>query len=207
MAKHPGAPPEDTMIMPRSLSLRAVALVAFASVIGVAEPSEAQQGIFVNGERVVQEDFVRELARFGVPMTVEVPDGEYWYDRVSGLWGVQGGPALGQMPADLDLGGTLRMDASTGGTGIVINGRELHLTEALYLQQLFGYVVPGRYWLNPMGIGGIEGGPAVFNLVALARQQGGGAYTRRGPFGSMGSDGECSYFMTPGGSSVMTGPC
>jgi hypothetical protein len=114
------------------------------------------------------------------------------------------------MPPDLNLGGPLAIDASTGGTGIVINGRELHLSEALYLQQLFGYVIPGRYWLNAMGIGGAEGGPAMFNLVALAQQQSGGggaSYTRRGPFGSMGSDGNCSYYMTPGGSSVMSGNC
>ena len=57
-----------------------------------------------------------------------------------------------------------------------------------------------------MGIGGFEGGPASFNLAA-AVQQAGGSYTRRGPFGSMGSDGQCSYFMTPGGSSVMSGNC
>jgi hypothetical protein len=111
------------------------------------------------------------------------------------------------MPPELELGGELAADASTGGTGIFFNGRELHLTEAAYLQQLFGYVIPGRYWLSPMGVGGFEGGPALFNLVAAAQQQGGGGYTRRGPFGSMGSDGECSYYMTPGGSSVMTGNC
>lgn len=194
--------------MTRSISPIAVAVLCVAlGSAGTARPSEAQEGIFVNGQRVTQEDFVRELGRFGVPMTVQVPDGAYWYDRLSGLWGVRGGPAQGQMPAGLELGGPLRLDASTGGTGIVINGRELHPTEALYLQQLFGYVIPGRYWLNAMGIGGVEGGPPAFNLVALAQQQSGGAYTRRGPFGSMGSDGACSYFMTPGGSSVMTGAC
>lgn len=186
-------------------------LLALSGTVSIAPAGvDAQERIFVNGERVVQEDFVRELARFGVPMTVEVPDGQYWYDRVSGLWGVHGGPSLGQMPPDLVLGGQLRVDASTGGTGIVVNGRELHLTEALYLQQLFGYVIPGRYWMNAMGVGGFEGGPAAFSLAAAIQQQSGGggnSYTRRGPFGSMGSDGECSYFMTPGGSSVMTGNC
>lgn len=194
----------------RFISRSVIALAALGSFLGTPEWMEAQQGIFVNGERVVQQDFVRELARFGVPMTVEVPDGAYWYDSMSGLWGVQGGPAVGQMPPQLNLGGALALDASTGGTGIVINGRELHLTEAMYLQQLFGYVIPGRYWLNAMGIGGIEGGPAMFNLVALAQQQSGGggaSYTRRGPFGSMGSDGNCSYYMTPGGTSVMSGNC
>lgn len=196
------------MTLLRSFSPFVIPLLALGSLAMVPESTEAQQGVFVNGERVVQDDFARELARFGLPMTVQVPDGAYWYDRVSGLWGVHGGPALGQMPPAMELGGALRMNASTGGTGVVVNGRELHPTEAAYLQQLFGYVIPGRYWMNAMGVGGFEGGPALFNVAAAAQQQaGGGSYTRRGPFGSMGSDGECSYFMTPGGSSVMTGNC
>jgi hypothetical protein len=190
------------------ISPSTVALVLIGALLVLGEPTHAQQDISVNGERVLQEDFVREFARFGVDMTAtEVPAGDYWYDRISGLWGVEGGPSVGQMPPELDLGGPLRAEASTGGTGIFLNGRELHLTEAAYLQQLFGYVIPGRYWLNAMGIGGFEGGPASFNLASAAQQQGGGGYTRRGPFGSMGSDGECSYYMTPGGSSVMTGNC
>lgn len=185
-----------------------VFLAAFGFAAGAAGAAHAQDAIFVNGERVVQEDYVRELARYGIPMTVQVPDGDYWYDKNSGLWGVRGGPTLGQMPPELSLGGELQADASGSGSGIFINGRELHATEVLYLQQLFGYTVPGRYWMNAMGVGGMEGGPAIFNLVALAQSQGGGSsYTRRGLFGSMGSDGNCSYFMTPGGSSVMTGAC
>jgi hypothetical protein len=186
----------------------AVALGALSQLALTVQTAHAQQGIFVNGESVVQEDFVRELARFGVPLTVEIPDGEYWYDRMSGLWGLRGGPTLGRMPPELDLGGPVRADASVGGTGIFINGRELHPTEALYLQQLFGYTLPGRYWMNAMGVGGLDGGPPLFDLGALARQQsGGGSYSRRGPFGSIGSDGNCSYYMTPGGTSVMTGNC
>ena len=181
-------------------------MLALVVSAGPLSRAGAQQGIFVNGEPAVQADFERELARFGVPMTVAVPDGSYWYDPMSGLWGVVGGPALGQMPPEMQLGGALAPDASGGQTGIFVNGRELHMTEAVYLQQLFGYVIPGRYWMNAMGIGGFEGGPATFSLAAAA-QQAGGSYTRRGPFGSMGSDGQCSYYMTPGGSSVMSGNC
>jgi len=184
-------------------------LVATLTLAGIAAPLGAQQGIFVNGEPVTQDDFVQELGRLGLPMTVQVPDGEYWYDRVSGLWGMRGGPTAGQMPPGLALGGELRADASGApGTMIFINGRELHPSEVLYLQRLVGYTVPGRYWMNAMGVGGYEGGPAFFDLLTLARQQAGGdGYTRRGLFGSTGSDGDCSYYMTPGGSSVMTGNC
>lgn len=187
----------------------ALLLTVMIAIAGSAGPLSAQQGIVVNGEAVTQDDFVRELGRLGLPMTVQVPDGAYWYDRVSGLWGMRGGPTVGQMPPGLDLGGELRADASGApGTMIFINGRELHPTEVLYLQRLVGYTIPGRYWMNPMGVGGYEGGPAFFNLLALAQQQAGGSgYTRRGLFGSSGSDGNCSYYMTPGGSSVMTGNC
>ena len=190
------------IVRPRLLAPGVLLLACSAS----AGAAHAQEGVVVNGVRVTQEEFVQAFARFGIPLQIQIPDGRYWYDAVSGLWGVQGGPALGQMPPEMGIGGALAADASTGGTGIFINGRELHLTEAAWLQQLFGYVIPGRYWLNAMGVGGFEGGPAAFNLAAAAQQAGGG-YTRRGPFGSMGSDGQCSYYMAPGGSSVMTGNC
>jgi hypothetical protein len=121
---------------------------------------------------------------------------------------MEGGPTQGQILPGLELGGELRADASGGGTGIFFNGRELHPLEQAYLVQLFGYTVPGRYWLTWQGIGGPEGGPALFNIAAAASQAGGqgggyGGYTRRTPFGSIGGDGNCSYFMSPDGSSVM----
>ncbi|NIR42897.1 MAG: hypothetical protein GWN99_03350, partial [Gemmatimonadetes bacterium] len=76
-----------------------------------------------------------------------------------------------------------------------------------YLQSIFGYVNPGRYWLNFYGVGGYEGGPAIFDLRAAAAAAGsGGVYggqTRRTPFGGLGSDGNCSYYLHPSGSSVM----
>jgi hypothetical protein len=167
-----------------------------------------QGSVLVNREPVTQEQFAQQYARYGIALTVTIPDGAYWYDPASGLWGLEGGPSVGQMPPDLQLGGPLRADASLGGTGVFINAREIHLTEALFLQQLFGYVMPGRYWMNAMGIGGPEGGPAMFSIAAAIQQRSGGAgYNRQGPFGSMGSDGECAYYMAPGGESVMTGNC
>lgn len=197
--------------MLRSGSSEATLFSLVLAVFAGGGPSQlhAQERVFVNGERVTQDDFVRELGRLGLPMTAQVPDGDYWYDPVSGLWGVRGGPTIGQMPPGLELGGELEADASgDAGTRIFINGRELHPAEVLYLQGLVGSTIPGRYWMNAVGVGGFEGGPAFFDLLALARQQtAGSGYNRRGLFGSTGSDGNCSYYMTPGGSSVMTGRC
>lgn len=193
---HPASKPWKTTAL-----LGAVALGQ-----AVSSPAASQENVRVNGELVAQTEFVTELAQYGIVLPGPVPDGDYWYDAASGLWGVIGGPTMGQMPPRLNLGGELQADASGGGTGVFINGRELHMTEVAYLRQLFGYTIPGRYWMNEMGIGGVEGGPAVFNLVAAAQaQSGAGGYTRRGLFGSSGSDGNCSYYMHPNGSSVMTG--
>jgi hypothetical protein len=99
-----------------------------------------------------------------------VPDGSYWYDKVSGAWGRQGGPALGLTLPGLEVGGALRPDASGGNTGVFVNGRELHDLDVLGLRQIAGAVVPGRYWIDAQGNGGYEGGPALFNLALLAQQ-------------------------------------
>lgn len=64
-----------------------------------------------------------------------------------------------------DLGGPLPPDASRSHTGVFINGRQIHILELQALSQMFGWVRPGRYWLNAHGIGGYEGGPAQFNLM------------------------------------------
>ncbi|MFQ5913381.1 MAG: hypothetical protein ACE5JS_09370 [Nitrospinota bacterium] len=102
--------------------------------------------------------------------------GRYWYDRASGLWGKEGGPAMGQTLPGLEVGGPLRADASGGNTGVFINGRELHPAEVMYLKQCTP-VRPGRYWMVANGIVGPEGGPPQANLVALcgrAQAKGGG---------------------------------
>ena len=87
------------------------------------------------------------------------------------------------------------------------------MQEGQFLQQL-GPVFPGRYWMNAQGVGGMEGGPAIFNVgAAIAAQQkkGGGmgsGYNRTTPGGHLGSDGNCSYYFDPqSGSSVMSGNC
>ncbi len=98
-----------------------------------------------------------------------IPDGRYWYDKLCGAWGLEGGPCCGIIQAGMGLGGPLRSDASGGNTGIFINGRQLQALEVLALQQIT-IVLPGRYWLDAFGNAGFEGGPALVNLWSLAAQ-------------------------------------
>ena len=141
-------------------------------------------------------------------MGFDWPPGRYWYDPVCGWWGEEGGPSAGQLPAGLSLGGPLRADASGGGTGTSINGRELHPVEVQQLTLLFNAPVPRmRFWMNAQGIGGPEGGPATFSLQAAAQaRQPASAGPRRGLFGSTGGAGQDFYYFDPStGASVTLG--
>ncbi len=101
---------------------------------------------------------------------VQIQDGRYWYDALCGAWGVEGGPTAGFIAAGLNLPGPLRADSSGGGTGIFINGREIHPLDQRGLQALFGITYQGHYWLDAMGNLGTEGGPPIVNIVAAIQQ-------------------------------------
>jgi hypothetical protein len=120
-----------------------------------AAPAQ-ETGILINGLPLSAE----EVASYGV----DLPPGRYWYDQVSGLWGVEGGPSLGQVVAGMPLGGPLQPEASMGDTGVFFNNREIHGDELAELLQMFDEVQPGRYWLGADLAGGIEGQPASFDL-------------------------------------------
>jgi hypothetical protein len=185
--------------------LKIVLAFWFLITVSVANGGTADPNIIVNGTRLNPQQIQMLRQLLSVPVNASIPAGDYWYDNVSGLWGNRGGPSLGQILPGLKLGGPLRPGASNGDTGVFINGREIHRQELAYLQRLFGTVNRGRYWLNGWGIGGYEGGPAQFDLRAAGRSSGGGysGYTRRTPFGSIGGDSNCSYYLHPGGSSVL----
>jgi hypothetical protein len=112
---------------------------------------------------------------------------------------LEGGPCIGFLPAGLDLGGALRADASGRGTGVFVNGRELHPVDVAALQRVTP-VVPGRYWLNERGDCGYEGNPIpVVNLVRLANatRSASGSYHSRSDITGIGSGGSggTSYVM------------
>jgi len=163
----------------------------------------------------------RHVAVNGTPLTearvaeiekgfgVKILDGRYGYDRVCGAWGLEGGPALGVIAANLDLGGPLRPDASGGSTGVFVNGRQLNEKDVAGLQQITP-VQPGRYWLDAQGNFGYEGVPvAVGNLLVLVRSRAGGSrpWMYRSDLTGIGAggDGQTTYVMGKD-FSVIVGP-
>jgi hypothetical protein len=166
---------------------------------------ESSPAIFVNGRHLPVE-IVRALEQqYGI----QIQPGRYWYDALSGLWGIQGGPTAGQIAPGLALGGApLRFDASGGASPVLINGRALHPSEIAYLERCTP-VVPGRYWMNAAGIGGLEGGPPIFNLVALCQQAGaaGGGGSVYTPFGSVTVGEGITGYTPPAGSGAIGVTC
>jgi hypothetical protein len=194
----------DATSFTRLLATGALALLLIALAGWTA--AHAHNGVIVNGAPLE----ARHAAALESAYRTRLVPGRYWYDAMSGLWGLEGGPSVGLIAPGLPFG-RLNPRASVGRlvgiTGVFVNGREIHPDELQYLRALYGAVNRARYWLNARGIAGYEGGPAQFNLTAAAQQARSGGQTRRGLFGSSGSDGQCSYYMHPNGSSVMTGRC
>jgi len=146
-------------------------LAAAQRVGGTPNTYQQARSVVVNGIPLETDVIVAIERAYRVP----VRNGRYWYDRVSGVWGFEGGPGLGQMQPGLMLGGAMRSDASRGNTGVFVNGRQLHMLDVLALRRCT-VVIPGRYWVNALGIGGYEGGPPMFNLAQMcapARSSGG----------------------------------
>ena len=156
----------------------------------------AARRVIVNRTRLTD----AEVSRLEQGFRVRILDGDYWYDRMSGAWGMDGGPTLGFLPARLALGGELRADASGGGTNVFINGREIHPIDVVSLQRIT-IVQPGRYWVDERGNCGYEGNPTpIVNLVQLAnaaQARSGGSYHSRSDITGIGSggDGRTNYVM------------
>lgn len=133
-----------------------------------------------------------------------IAPGRYWYDVVSGAYGRDGEPIAGQMMAGLALGGSLRADASRGTSGVFINGRQITAGEVAYIERLCQTpVAVGRYWIMASGVGGIEGGPALFNLAQCP-----GAQQNNGPRSSSRTSCDANGACTTTGilGSILTAP-
>jgi hypothetical protein len=166
----------------------------------------------VINERALSDE---DLAQVEQAYQIRIPDADYWYDATLGAWGAKGGPTMGFITPGLELGGPLQSDASGSGTGIFVNGRELHPLDVMGLQRVTGPIVPGRYFITAEGLAGIEGGPPQWNLVALASASGGGGGARgdnpthtwqSSVTGASGfSDGHTGAVFLPNGGIVSTG--
>ena len=149
---------------------RWVAIAISLALAGLAASGQElpnQRKIRFNGRALTPAETVRLelLERY---YRVRIPDSDYWYDNRSGAAGFWKGPAVAALPPGLGLGGPMPADCSGGGTGVFVNGRDLHPVDVAALSEL-GPVYRGRYWLDGNGNYGIEGGPMLGNLFAIAR--------------------------------------
>ena len=132
-----------------------------------SEASASKRAVTINGKRLTDDeiDILEKAYR------VQVQDGQYWYDPMTGGWGYAGGPTAGLIQAGLNIGGPLSPNASNGNTGVFVNGRNLPLPDLILLQQVVANGIwPGRYWLDAQGNWGFEGGAMIGNIWAAAQQ-------------------------------------
>lgn len=152
-------PPEQSM--PKDL-------LAVTSAVSAAA---SNQTITVNGKLLTDEEISLLVSALGGSEPIY---GDYWYDSVSGLYGLVGSEPYGVGIAGMVFP-ALSRDASAGTAGILINGREISDVEVAYLNALFGALVePAAYWLDSNGNYGVAGNyTALGNLVTIAQAAGG----------------------------------
>jgi len=170
-----------------------------------AQPRAAARGaVMINGRALDAQQIQEIHSVYGV----EPIPGKYWYDPMSGLYGIAGQPSAGFMYPGHDYG-PLSATASGGGTGVFVNGRQLPAQEVMVFSAIWGtYIQPARYWLDGMGNVGYEGMPVpVGNLYAQAARtgeaggSGGGGdnfWNTRFSAGNYNSDNTSGYVSVPG---------
>jgi len=190
-------------------TLQAGIVLALATSLGAPHAAAQARTVVINDVRLSDQDVQALEMRF----RTQIPDGNFWYDQVSGAWGTRGGPIQGFTLPGLAVGGSLKENASNGNMPVWINGRRLHYIDVIGLQRMLGTVYPGRYWVDAQGNAGYEGGPALVNLLVIARQRsgnrsgGGGSSSWYSKDGNtmFGSDGNgCLVFSSKDASSYST---
>lgn len=168
-----------------------------------AAPAKKEAGkLRINGV-VIEEATVKKFEQEHRQL---LPRGDFWYDKISGAWGADGGPTAGFTAPGMNLGGPLKADASRGDTGVFINGRELPWPDVQGLQAMSVPVERGRWIVDAAGNFAAEGETVPRgNLFQFSKGRG-SAYQRATAGGYIGGDGQTSYFFDPStGASVMTG--
>ena len=154
-----------------------------------------QRQVYVNRVRLDAATLQAIESRGQVP----IADGRYWYDVNTGAWGVEGGPTAGLINPGMPLPTSMPSDISGGGTGIYINGREIHPLDQQALYQLFGVTYQGNFWMDSQGYIGYVGGPAIANILQAsqaARSSGGDGSVTHGydsTYGARGTAGGGMY--------------
>ena len=176
---------------------------AMTSLLSAGTLLASETGGHVNNEVIINDKILstEEIIQLASLFDGEVYHGNYWYDSKTGVWGTKCGPGQGIGAAGLELGGTLKKNASCGTTRVYINGRELHIRDLAALQYLSGPIAPGHYWMDANFNAGFEGGPALINFKMLAAQR-----NRRGDHfwgsyfgaGNSNADNSQGYVNVPG---------
>ena len=90
------------------------------------------------------------------------------------------------------------VNISGGGTGIYINGREIHPLDQQALYQLFGVTYQGNFWMDALGNLGYVGGPAIANVLQASQAAQGGSSSGGGSGGGSVTHGYDSTYGARG---------